>query len=416
MGDNRSPSIFYPSRGVTGDQRKTDKPEMSIFRTGLFASRMNVGLFSIPSIGPERRKNTQFRLFIFSPGSGTLSMKKFVALVVSLLGLVVVAALAIPGSPFNMLDGFIVRRNWGPAQHDGRTVDEWHADLNSPDRATKMLAIKAMGAMGEGASKSLPDLAKIMTTDSDGDARIEASLAISKMAPASASVMDTLIKGLQDELAVVRMNALFGIMRLKEGSKPALKALVEASKRPENKERASGFTTTLQETMLVAIGRASAGTPDAVPMLMAFFNNKDDVNLRLAALRGLAEVGPPAKEAAPEFRKILLDKASVNELRQEAFDALERVGQPADKSELVFDALPPAMGPGGGGKGGPTKGGAAKGGMGKGDFKKGDFKKGDFKKGPPDGADSKKGPPNSPANDTPAKDAPAKDENKGPKS
>jgi hypothetical protein len=111
-------------------------------------------------------------------------------------------------------------------------------------------------------------------------------------------------------------------------------------------------------------------------------------------LRGLAEVGPPAKEAAPEFRKILLDKASVNELRQEAFDALERIGQPADKSELVFDALPPAMGPGGGGKGG-----APKGGMGKGGAPKGGMGKGDFKKGPPTGGDFKKGSPETPAKD-----------------
>jgi hypothetical protein len=328
-------------------------------------------------------------------------MKKLVVLVIVLLGVMVVAALAIPGSPFNMLDGFIVRRNWGPAQHDGRTLDEWLSDLKNSDHAGKILAIKAIGSMGDSASQALPELAKMMNSDPDVDTRIEASLSISKMAPASASVMNEMIKGLQDEQPVVRMNALFGIMRLREASKPALKPLIEAANRPENKVRARGFTTTLQETMLVAIGRASAGTSDAVPMLMVFFNNKDDANIRLAAMRGLAEVGPPAKEAAPEFRKILLDKASVNELRQEAFDALERVGQPADKSELVFDALPPAMGPGGGGKGGAPKGGAAKGGMGK-----GELKKGDFKKGPPAGDDSKKGPP----------ETPGKDDTKGPKS
>jgi len=321
-------------------------------------------------------------------------MKKIVALVFALLGVLVVAALAIPGSPFNMLDGFIVRRNWGQVQHDGRTLDEWLADLKSSDHDGKILAIKAIGGMGDSASQALPELAKMMNSDPDLDTRIEASLSISKMAPASASVMNEMIKGLQDEQPVVRMNALFGIMRLREASKPALKPLIEAANRPENKVRARGFTTTLQETMLVAIGRASAGTPEAVPMLMVFLNNKDDANLRLAALRGLAEVGPPAKEAAPEFRKILLDKASVNELRQEAFDALERIGQPADKSELVFDALPPAMGPGGGGKGG-----APKGGMGKGGAPKGGMGKGDFKKGPPTGGDFKKGPPETPAKD-----------------
>ena len=122
-------------------------------------------------------------------------------------------------------------------------------------------------------------------------------------------------------------------------------------------------------------------------MLMGLLNSKDNPNLRLPAMRGLAEVGPPAKEAAGEIRKILKDKASPNELRQEAFDALERIGDPSPKSDLVFEALPPAMGGPPGGKGGPGGPGGGKGGPGGG---KGDFKKGDFKKSSP--GEGKSGP------------------------
>ncbi len=206
------------------------------------------------------------------------------------------------------------------------------------------------------------------------------------MAPDSLSVLDSLIKGLDDKDAVVRMNSLFGIMRLKADSKGALKALVAAANLPVNQELATGFTTTLQEALLVAIGRASAGSSESVPMLMGLLNSKDNPNLRLPAMRGLAEVGPPAKEAAGEIRKILKDKASPNELRQEAFDALERIGDPSPKSDLVFEALPPAMPPQGG-KGGPGGPGGGKGGP---DGGKGGYKKGDFKKSSPE--EGKSGP------------------------
>lgn len=326
-------------------------------------------------------------------------MKKSTAWIIGSIVIVAVAAMIVPGSPFNILDRFIMNNQLFTAQHDGRTVTEWIGDLNETDDAKKILAIKALGSLSVNAKQALPQLAKIMTLDPDTTMRIEASLAISKMAPDSLSVLDSLIKGLDDKDAVVRMNSLFGIMRLKADSKGALKALVAAANLPVNQELPTGFTTTLQESLLVAIGRASAGSSESVPMLMGLLNSKDNPNLRLPAMRGLAEVGPPAKEAAGEIRKILKDKASPNELRQEAFDALERIGDPSPKSDLVFEALPPAMappggkggpgGPGGpgGGKGGPGGPGGGKGGPGGG---KGDFKKGDFKKSSP--GEGKSGP------------------------
>ncbi len=326
-------------------------------------------------------------------------MKKSTAWILGTIVMLVVVALIVPGSPINILDRFVMNNQLFTPQHDGRTVNEWMADLNATEGAKKVLAIKALGSLNVSAKQALPELAKIMTLDPDTGMRIEASLAISKMAPDSLTVLDSLIKGLEDKDAVVRMNSLFAIMRLKADSKGALKALVAAANSPVNQERATGFTTTLQESLLVAIGRASAGSSESVPMLISLLNNKEKTNLRLPAMRGLAEVGPPAKEAAGEIRLILKDKASPNEIRQEAFDALERIGDPAPKSDLVFEALPPAMGPsggkggpmggggkggpmGGGGKGGPMGGGGKGGPMGGGG--KGGFKKGDFKKSSPE--------------------------------
>ncbi|MEI6325703.1 MAG: HEAT repeat domain-containing protein, partial [Gemmataceae bacterium] len=203
-------------------------------------------------------------------------MKKSTAWIIGSVVIVAVAAMIVPGSPFNILDRFIMNNQLFTAQHDGRTVTEWIGDLNATDDAKKILAIKALGSLGVNAKQALPQLAKIMTLDPDNTMRIEASLAISKMAPDSLSVLDSLIKGLDDKDAVVRMNSLFGIMRLKADSKGALKALVAAANLPVNQELATGFTTTLQEALLVAIGRASAGSSESVPMLMGLLNSKDN--------------------------------------------------------------------------------------------------------------------------------------------
>ena len=173
-------------------------------------------------------------------------MKKSTAWIIGSIVIVAVAAMIVPGSPFNILDRFIMNNQLFTAQHDGRTVTEWIGDLNETDDAKKILAIKALGSLSVNAKQALPQLAKVMTLDPDTTMRIEASLAISKMAPDSLSVLDSLIKGLDDKDAVVRMNSLFGIMRLKADSKGALKALVAAANLPVNQELPTGFTTTLQ--------------------------------------------------------------------------------------------------------------------------------------------------------------------------
>ncbi len=94
-------------------------------------------------------------------------MKKSTAWIIGSIVIVAVAAMIVPGSPFNILDRFIMNNQLFTAQHDGRTVTEWIGDLNETDDAKKILAIKALGSLSVNAKQALPQLAKIMTLDPD---------------------------------------------------------------------------------------------------------------------------------------------------------------------------------------------------------------------------------------------------------
>jgi len=272
------------------------------------------------------------------------------------IGIVAVVCLAIalfyPDSPISVLKK--------PAEVDGKTVRQWMVELNSPDPMTVRMAIRAIGKLGEDGEPALDQLARILITSPDEELRKETAHSLQKMAPISAKVVDSLVKAVKDESVLVRMHALLALVSLKHHAGPALDTLLIEVKEPKSQERAIGFTTNLQETMLVAIGYASKGREKGVPVLLEYLNQDQNPNLKYAAMRGLAVIGEPAKSASQELRKILKDPKSPNELRQEAFDALAQIGDPASKTDLVFVDPGPAIMPKGatppGGKGPPGGG------------------------------------------------------------
>ncbi len=303
------------------------------------------------------------------------------------LAIAVALLLFLPFSP-----GYILKKS---TVIDGKDVHEWLAIVKTKDLEDKRLAIQAIGKMGPDGEPAMQELANLMLNSPEVGIRRESTQALQKLFPASVKHLNDFGKAMGDQDYIVRMHAILGIIKLKQQAYPLLPHLITAVNLPTNKERADGFTSTLRETILVAIGVASEGKDDGVPVLLEIFNQPETDTVRNAAMRGLAYVGPNAKEASAGFKKILKDPKSPNELRQEAFDSLERIGTPVPKSELVFAPLGPAIPPPGAkgpgmGKGGMNKGGAGKGGMGKeGAGKGGTEKGGDGKSNPEKGGDGK---------------------------
>src|SRR5262245_7460215 len=224
--------------------------------------------------------------------------------------------------------------NSGP-QFEGRSLNQWVRALNGDDAPTRRRAIFAMGAMGAAASEAVPALAKLMLEDPDREIRNEAALALSKMDPASAAVVSQLGQALNDPEAAVRMNATMALFRLKKEASSTVPRLIEELKKVENHTNLNTFTFTLQELTALTLGRASAGTADAVPALMEALQAADKVSLRKAIVRALGDVGPEAKAAVPALRKLLSTRnADLRETVEESLRSIEGDAQPPpDKVE-----------------------------------------------------------------------------------
>jgi HEAT repeat protein len=253
-------------------------------------------------------------------------------LVVGFVVLAGIALLLIPASPFylpNLLDE--------SGRYDDQTTSQWIEALDSKDAKVRYKAIFALGAIGNKAGEAVPALAKILAQDTDAEARHQAALALTKMAPASSAAVTELAQALSDKVLYVRMNAAIALFNLRTKARPAVPALLKAVKDGSNKTNLNRFHWTIQEIAARALGRASAGSPEsaeAVPVLMelltAALAPDGTTGMRIAAAQALGEIGPPAKAAVPQLRTMLNEENP--EIRRFAEEALESIeGKKAPK-------------------------------------------------------------------------------------
>lgn len=230
-----------------------------------------------------------------------------------------IASLAIPGSPVYLPNLLVSSKNYR-----GRSAAAWAAELKSEDSKVRHQAIHALGTFGPEAGAAIPALATILREDQDPETRSNAAHALSKMAPATATVVPALAQALEDEEPFVRMHAAFALFRLHAAARPASAALLKALKDQNNQTNLKTFQYTIQEMSALALGRATAGSDEAVVPLIALLAAADSFDTRLAVARALGEIGPPAKPAEAALRKLLTDEHSV--MREAAQESLEKIG------------------------------------------------------------------------------------------
>jgi hypothetical protein len=243
-----------------------------------------------------------------------------------------VAATLVPDTPIYLPNWFV-----RTGQHDGRSTRAWIKDLDDPDARVRQKAIFALGAIGPGATHSVPALAAILAEDPDGETRSAAALALSKMAPASRAAVAELAGALADVELPVRMNAALALLRLGEEARPAVPALLKALEDRSNQTDLETFWSTIQEVVVAGLGRASSGTAEAVPALTRALERAQTEEMRVATARALGVIGPPARPAVPLLRLMLKDED--NEVRQTAETALENIeGKPVENRDRASAA------------------------------------------------------------------------------
>lgn len=261
-----------------------------------------------------------------APAPADRPTKRKVRWVFPLVALIMVAAVffsLVPGSPLYLPDLFIPK-----VMHQGKRLSEWIKLVDSPDDETRREAIFALGAMGAGAKEGVPALAAILSTDDPND-RVQAALALSKMAPASVVAVPALTDALTDSELRVRWLAALALNRLGADARPAVPALIKGIGDDKHKTNLGKFHGTIQDIFVLTLGRASAGTDEALPTLLPLLGKDTPMALRVAAVRALGDVGEPARAAVPAIKEMLTDRNRA--LREAAEDALEKIGEkPAD--------------------------------------------------------------------------------------
>jgi HEAT repeat protein len=231
-------------------------------------------------------------------------------------------AVLIPGSPL-----YLTTVLGAGGFHDGHGTRYWMNALEDRDPQVRHHAIFALGQIGDEASDAVPALAAILLQDPDPNTRREAALALSKMGLAAREAVLALAQALEDEEPWVRMNAVHALTWLKTEARPAIPALTKALHDRGNRTRLA-FTHTIQEAATVALGRASAGSPEAVPALTEALRTADTEGMRQAAALALGHVGPEARSAVPLLQALLQDPS--REMRQIAQTSLRKIeGPPA---------------------------------------------------------------------------------------
>jgi HEAT repeat protein len=213
-------------------------------------------------------------------------------------------------------------------EHDGHSTRYWMQEMKSQNDEARWHAIFSLGAIGKDAGEAVPALAKTLREHPDARTRNEAALALSKMDPASKSAVPALAEALSDSEYIVRWNAATALFRLRADARPAIPALIKALQDDTNKTNLGVFMATIQDMAALALGGASAGTPDGVAVLTETLANVTKTESRISTARALGYVGPEAKSAVPQLRLLLKDEDRW--VRLAAEEALQKIeGTPA---------------------------------------------------------------------------------------
>jgi hypothetical protein len=231
------------------------------------------------------------------------------------------AAVVIPVSPFYLPKLLNAR-----GQHDGHGAEHWIKQLEDPDVDARRQAIVNLARIGPEAAAAVPALSNIMLHDSDREARIKASWALWTMGKTARPAVQALAEATAASDPWVRMNATYALFGLRADARPALPALLKALKNDHNDTNLGGFVLTIRELTVLAIGRASAGTAEAVPALRQALAAAPPQPLRIRLAQALGEVGPRARPAAAQLRALRQDNNP--EVKVAAEEALRKIGAP----------------------------------------------------------------------------------------
>lgn len=192
--------------------------------------------------------------------------------------------------------------------------------LEDDNREIRLRAILALGDLAEEIRQVLPvlrsGLRQAALHDADDHVRNEATHALLRAGPQSATQVAALVDALQGEISVVRFHAAISLGDLGVDSRPALAALIHASLWDED--------PAVRVEAAMALWKIDRKLPLVLHVLVKALEDANELICWIAAER-LAQLGSEARESIPALRQALRRNFRVSLIKKAVLLALERI-------------------------------------------------------------------------------------------
>lgn len=173
-----------------------------------------------------------------------------------------------------------------------KSVEDLIQDLSSKEARVRGEAVAALGRLGPKAKEAIPELLRALA-DRDANVRLEATLTLAKIGTIA---VPNLRKALESQNAHLRMGAALALGHMGAEAKAAIPELKTALKDEKESVRCHAAQA------LFRIDPKSAAL--VVPVLAAALDS-ESAYVRQCALGTLSRMGPPAKDAVANLKKLL---------------------------------------------------------------------------------------------------------------
>jgi HEAT repeat protein len=160
--------------------------------------------------------------------------------------------------------------------------------LDDVEPGVRIVAVRALGALGASDPRTLARLQAILRDPSDGDARRAAARALARLGPAARGATPALVAALHDANGHVRREAAAALGRIRSDDADVIEALVAATR---------DEAAFVRVAAAIALGRL--GSPPAARPALERLRRDDEEEVREAARRALAAGG--AEQRPPQL-------------------------------------------------------------------------------------------------------------------
>jgi HEAT repeat protein len=198
------------------------------------------------------------------------------------------------------------------------------------EEQTSIHAADALGQIGPQAKPAIPMLKVLLKADED-KARSRAAQALASIDRTGAAVLQ-LKEALRDESGVVRVWAAYALTKI-SGMHDIYVSLILAALRMRSSDSPiwkAADVALVWKAGAEALGRLGPLAKTALPELKKMLKDSDE-EVRIVAVCALADMGPVAKETVPELIALLKDPSE--QIRAAAVEALGKMG-PAAKAAI----------------------------------------------------------------------------------